>query len=112
MRGAVCCENTAQSISEQVKLLCERLFKANGVRERDVAFLLFSVTPDLTALNPASALRKSGFKADFPLFCCAEPNAGVCLPCTVRVLLAWYGKKRPVPVYCGGAEELRPDLFS
>jgi len=33
-------------------------------------------------------------------------------PGIIRFLFYFYGKKKPVPVYLGEAEKLRPDLFN
>ena len=72
----------------------------------------FTVTDDLTELNPATALRKSGFAKTIPLFCSAEPKIKTGLSKTIRILIYYYGRKNPIPVYLNGAEILRPDIYS
>lgn len=110
VRGAVCCENTAESVSLYVTRLFQEILILNGITEDEIISVVFSITDDLTALNPATALRKAGLAQDIPLFACAEPFIEGYLPSVVRVLITFYGSKKPVPVYINGAESLRPDL--
>lgn len=110
VRGAVCCENTVESVSCHVPALYRALLERNGIAEDDIVSVVFSVTDDLTVLNPATALRKAGFAASVPLFACAEPFIENYLPRVIRVLITFYGVKRPEAVYLNGAEVLRPDL--
>jgi chorismate mutase len=72
--------------------------------------VLFTITSDLTALNPATALRRSGLALSVPLFASAEPYIEGYLPSVVRILITYYGTKRPEHVYLNGAEILRPDI--
>jgi chorismate mutase len=110
VRGAVCVENTPDSIVNSVKELYEKLISENNISSDDIISIIFTVTPDITALNPAAALRKAGFGGDVPLFCCAEPVFEGSLPLVIRVLIHLYSEKKPVPAYLNGAERLRPDL--
>lgn len=110
VRGAVCCENTEESITLAVGGLYRALADVNDYAERDVVSVQFTVTDDLTELNPAAALRKAGLAASVPLFCAAEPRVKGALPFVVRVLVTFYGRQTPKPLYLDGAESLRPDL--
>jgi chorismate mutase len=110
VRGAVCCENTVESVSVHVPALYRALLERNGISEDDIVSVVFSVTDDLTVLNPATALRKAGLAASVPLFACAEPFIENYLPRVIRVLITFYGAKRPEAAYLNGAEVLRPDL--
>ncbi len=110
VRGAVCCENTETSIGEMVPELYAQIVKRNGIRESDIVSILFTMTNDLTAMNPATALRKAGLAESLPLFASAEPYVEGYLPKVVRVLITYYGTASPAPVYLNGAEALRPDL--
>jgi len=121
VRGAVCCENTAESIEREVCFLVSAILKANKNIETDIVSIQFSITEDLTALNPAAALRKGGAacKTDFinivrhiPLFCSAEPKVENSLPKTIRILIHYYSRRKPKPVYIHGAEVLRQDIMS
>ena len=105
-------ENTPEAIGEAVTDLISAVEKENGLNESDLTLILFSVTADVTALNPAAALRRSGRYASTPLFCTQEPVYDGSLPMMVRVLVQFAaGEKRDVrPVYTGRAAALRPDL--
>ncbi len=110
VRGAICVENTPEDILNSVQELYEKLISENNISSPDIISIIFSVTPDITTLNPAAALRKAGYGRDVPLFCCAEPVFEGSLPRVIRALIHFYGGKKPVPVYLNGAERLRPDL--
>ena len=110
VRGAVCCKNEADNILHTVTLLYTAILEKNRLKERDIVSIQFTVTADLTELTPASALRRSGFARNLPLFCSQEPLVKNCLACTIRILLHYYGRKKSIPVYLNGAEVLRPDI--
>ena len=114
-RGAVCVENTAESITDNVCLLCNELFSKNRIEADDVVSLQFSITDDITVLNPATALRRG--KTDFdssqiPLFCCQEAKIEGGMKQVIRVLLTAYADSslERQNIYLNGAEKLRPDL--
>ena len=113
IRGAIkVAENSSQSIKGSVKKLIEGLAIENAFTEDDVISLIFSLTKDITALNPATALRETGY-AGVPLFCAQEPEYAGSVPGIIRVLVTLSVEKRrkAVPVYLDGAEALRSDLF-
>ena len=114
-RGAVCVENTQQSITEDVCLMCNKLFVENKLSAEDIVSLQFTVTKDITVLNPATALRKGKVDIDvtqIPLFCSQEAEIEGGMKLVVRALLHAYveeGHERK-NFYLNGAEKLRPDL--
>ncbi len=110
VRGAVCCENTRESVLAEVPRLYSELLLCNSIIEDDIVSILFSVTADVTAMNPATALRAAGMAVSVPLLACAEQYVEGYLPRVIRILLTFYGNTKPVPVYLNGAEVLRPDL--
>jgi chorismate mutase len=110
VRGAVCCDNTKESISSHVPSLYGAILSSNGLTEKDVVSVVFSVTPDLTAVNPATALRLAGLAASVPLFAAAEPAIEGMMPRVIRLLITYRGRRDPRPVYLNGAEALRPDM--
>lgn len=73
-------------------------------------FSQFSITSDITAANPATLLRSAGYASATVLFCSTEPNIDGSPHGIIRFLFYYYGKA--VPIYLGGAEKLRPDLFN
>ena len=114
-RGAVCVENTAESITENVCLMCRQLFSLNKIQSEDIVSLHFTITDDITVLNPATALRRGNPGLDVtqvPLFCAQEAKIDGMMPLVIRALLTAYvdeGSERH-NVYLNGAEKLRPDF--
>ena len=113
VRGAIQVKsNTAEAIETSVVKLIETMVTKNVLSEGDIVSILFSQTKDLNALNPATALRRTGFSR-VPLFCTQEPEYAGSMERVIRVLITVNvdKKRKQVPVYLGGAERLRKDLF-
>ncbi len=110
IRGAVCCENNADSISNSVISLYKEILTKNKIKEKDLVSIQFTVTKDLNAKNPAAALRKAGFAESTPLFCAGEADFENSMPKCIRILIHYYGRKKAKHVYLGEAKKLRPDL--
>ena len=115
IRGATGAENTADSIRNNVTQMCLRLFSENHLSQEDFVSIQFTVTDDLTALNPAAALRKGQNSFDvsqIPLFCSQEPKIDGSPEKMIRVMVTAYMDEnaRRVPVYINGGEKLRPDF--
>jgi len=112
VRGAsgIAGDNPA-AIRESVIELITRITEANSLPEQQLISIQFSITPDITAMNPASALRSIGYQ-NVPLFCCLEPTVMGSLPRMLRVLIHYRHTEDHLPqaVYINGAERLRPDL--
>jgi chorismate mutase len=112
VRGAIqVAENTATSIEQAGSRLVKEILKLNGIAENHIVSIVLSMTEDLTAANPATGLRQTGFAAT-PLFCVQEARIVGALPRVIRALVTWEspGRRAPVPVYLDGADVLRPDL--
>lgn len=112
IRGAVCTENVVSSIQESVAQLAKEIYQKNKLNEEDIVSIQFTMTSDLNVLNPAAALRKAGYGTQCALFCSAEPFIEGGLKKVIRVLITTYLDDKPVHVYTGGAEVLRPDYVS
>jgi len=113
VRGAIQVRaNEIGPIKNAVLKLIETVVSENSIAESDIVSIIFSLTNDITALNPATALRETGF-ASVPLFCAQEPEYAGSMPRVIRVLITVNAdkKRNPVPVYLDGAEMLRADLF-
>jgi len=112
LRGAVQCENTEDDICRQIGRMYDELLRKNSLNENDIVSIIFSVTGDLNAVNPSTALRKYGRAlGDTALFSVQEPECANSLERVVRVIIHCYledGAKVQY-VYCNGAEVLRPD---
>jgi chorismate mutase len=111
IRGATQCINEEGDITKQVAALYDELLEANGLAEGDIVSLIFSVTGDLKAKNPAAALRQSGRAGDLALFALQEADVQGGLDRTIRVLIHCYLAPGSLPchIYRNGAEVLRPD---
>ena len=112
VRGAIQVVKNSPSVIEQAGIrLVTEILRANGIAEDHIVSILFSMTDDLRAANPATGLRRTGF-ADTPLFCTQEARIDGALPRVIRALITYdaQGDRAPVPVYLDGAEGLRPDL--
>jgi chorismate mutase len=112
VRGAIqLAENTAPAIQRAGTRLVTEILHANGIAENQIVSIMFTMTEDLTAANPATGLRRTGFAAT-PLFCAQEARIDGALPRIIRALVTFDSlERRPaVPVYLDGAEALRPDL--
>ncbi|MDR2176649.1 MAG: chorismate mutase [Treponema sp.] len=111
LRGAARCLNRADDIQYQIAVLHDEMLARNSLGEEDIVSIIFSVTRDLDAANPAAALRASGRGAGLALFCVQEPDVPGGLERVVRVLIHYYAEEGSSPrhVYRNGAEILRPD---
>jgi chorismate mutase len=111
LRGAFCCLNDKEDIIRETAACYDRLLGENQLAEGDIVSLLFSVTPDIDALNPAAALRRSGRGGELALFVQQEPVFQGSLPRVVRLLVHCYLEEGRAArhVYRNGAEVLRPD---
>jgi chorismate mutase len=111
LRGATQCINEGGDIAAQVVALYDGLLLENHLEERDIVSVIFSVTPDLDAKNPAAALRQGGRAGELALFALQEAAAANSLERTIRVMIHCYLDEGSIPrhVYQNGAEVLRPD---
>jgi chorismate mutase len=112
IRGAtVAAADTPEAIRGATRELLLALIAANDLQPEDVASVIFTVTPDLTAEAPARAARELGW-GDAALLCVAEMNVPGALPACIRVLIHWNTDKWPDEVrhvYLHAAVQLRPD---
>jgi len=112
VRGAIqVAENSRREIEQASVRLTREVLRANAIAENHIVSIVFSVTEDLTAANPATGLRQVGF-AETALFCAQEPRVDASLPRVIRVLVTYEAleQRETVPVYLDGAQALRPDL--
>ncbi len=118
IRGAVCCENTPEDITKNVCAMCNAIFKQNKLKSVDLVSIQFTVTKEITKLNPAAALRKGNAEnkacidvSKVALFCSDEPEIEGGLTSVIRVMVTAYMKKslEKQNIYLNGAEKLRPD---
>jgi chorismate mutase len=112
VRGAIQVgENSRRAIEDSTVKLVNEVLRANGIEEQQIVSIIFSVTEDLRAANPATSIRREGF-ARTPLFCTQEPRVDGGMERVIRVLVTFESadRREVVPVYLDGAEALRADL--
>lgn len=113
LRGATTVEaDTPEQITERTIELVTTMFEMNGVDLDDLISVLFTATPDLHAMFPATAGRSIGLGA-VPLLCATEIDVTGATSKCIRVL-AHLHTERPRDglhhVYLHGASQLRDDL--
>lgn len=114
LRGATTVEaDDRAQVSDAVRELLATLMTENALDPDDVLSAIFSATPDLRALYPASVARELGWH-DVPMLCVTEMDVPGAPGRCIRVLLhlAVPRDRRLRPVYQRGAVVLRPDLAS
>lgn len=113
IRGAITAEaNTAEAIIAATSEVLSEIIRINGVEQDDVASVLFTTTPDLTATFPAKAARDMGWQ-QVALMGFQEMDVPNGVKLCIRVLVHWNTTK-PLHelehVYLKGAQILRPEL--
>lgn len=113
IRGATTVDtNTKEDILERTKELILQMIEANQIEIENIAYAMFTTTPDLNAEFPASAARDLGWH-DVPLICSQEIDVPDSLGKCLRILILCNTEKRAdeiVHIYIRGAENLRPDI--
>lgn len=108
VRGAtVVSEDTREAIVEGTQRLLEELLARNDVDRAEIVSIVFTATDDLHAEFPAAAARMMGLDG-IPLLCARELDvrSALAMDRCIRVLMHYYGDRRPEPVYLEGAERL------
>jgi chorismate mutase len=112
VRGATTCdEDTREAIVAATRELLVQVVERNGIALRDVASVLFSTSPDLTAEYPAVAARELGWR-HVAMMCGHEMAAPHGLERCIRVMLHWNTDRSAEEirhVYLRGAVSLRSD---
>ena len=117
IRGATCCDNTKEEITKYVCQMCNQIMDENNLLPEDLVSIQFTVTKDITVLNPATALRKGPMKYDMSqvaLFCSQEAEIEGGMEYVIRVLVHAYMPEfvSKHNVYINGGERLRPDFYN
>ena len=115
LRGATGAENTKESIQKNVVEMCLGLFGSNKLNPADIVSIQFTQTRDLTAMNPAAAVRRGQSEFDVSgcaLFCSQEPEIDNSPEKMIRVLVTCYMEEGSSlnHVNINGGEKLRPDF--
>lgn len=114
VRGATTVEeDTSEAIFAATKELMEEMVRLNDMHFDDVASVMLTMTPDLSAAFPARAVRSIPDWKWVPLMCAREIGVPGGLPRSIRVLVhlnTTKGQDELVHTYLGEAVQLRPDL--
>ncbi len=112
IRGATTAiANTAEDILEATDELMRTVIALNELDPADVASVIFTTTPDLTATFPALAARDIGW-TEVPLMCAHEMAVPGSLQKCVRVMIHVNTTRTAAEirhVYLKDARELRPE---
>ena len=113
IRGATTAdENTREAILEATLELIAEIEEANDLKRADSISIIFTITPDLTAVFPAAAAREFGLTF-VPLLDMAAPAIDGALEKCIRIMIYINTDKTKEEinhVYLRGAKVLRPDL--
>ena len=114
LRGATTVsQNSAEPIAEAVDELLQVLETENNLDPADIASVIFSVTPDLDALFPASVARRRPGWEQVTLLDVQHMRVANSLERCIRVLIHLntpMPQSALHPVYLRRAVQLRPDL--
>lgn len=115
LRGATTVDkNDKEEILSAAAEMFNEIIKRNELDSEDIASIIFSLTPDLNKVFPASVIRQLGITY-VPLLDVAQPDIQGALPKCIRVLIHINTDKKNSDlhhVYLRGATVLRPDLIN
>ncbi len=108
IRGAICAENSKESISQNAVALIKEIMLQNSLLPQDVESVFFSTTADLNACYPATAVRTQLLpKASF--MCFQEMQVVDSMQKVIRVAV-FADIAEPKHCYLGETTQLRMDL--
>lgn len=114
IRGAITVDsNTREDILDAGKELVQEAMNRNEIDKEDIASIIFTLTPDLTAAFPAAGVRQLGI-TDVPLLDLAQPAIDGALKMCIRLMMHVNTDKSNSElhhIYLKGARVLRPDLI-
>ncbi len=100
-----------ESVLKATRELLALMIRLNNIDSTQVASAIFTTTPDIVAVFPATAARQMGW-LDVPLMCAHEISVPGSLGLCIRILLHWNTDKSQQAiqhVYLHEARTLRPD---
>jgi len=113
LRGATTVDvDEASHLTDRVCTLVTKMLERNAVDKDDIVSILFTATPDIHSVFPATAARTIDL-GDVPLICAQELDIAGGTPRCIRVMMH-IDTERPRGqlhhVYLEGARTLRDDL--
>jgi monofunctional chorismate mutase len=103
VRGAVAVEkDTREEVVSATQSLLKELLGRNQIDPADIVSMFFTATDDLHSEFPAAAARLMGLNG-IPLLCAREldVHSSLAMPMCIRVMLQYYGDRKPESVYLG-----------
>jgi len=100
-----------EAVLKATRELLALMIRLNDIDSTQVASAIFTTTPDIVAVFPATAARQMGW-LDVPLMCAHEISVPGSLGLCIRILLHWNTDKSQQEiqhVYLHEARTLRPD---
>ena len=114
IRGAICAENTIDSVKKQTLKLFGEILTQNNLCENDIEAVFFTVTKDIDVCYPAKFIREAYANVTNVAFMCAQEMDVVgSLPKCIRICVGTtseFTQQNVKHCYLDGAEVLRPDL--
>jgi chorismate mutase len=112
VRGATTVDvDEPELVLRATRELLALLIRLNGIDPADVASAIFTTTPDVRSVFPATAARQLGW-LDVPLLCAHEMSVPGSLGNCIRILIHWNTEKTQPEIhhaYLREARSLRPD---
>lgn len=113
IRGATTIDrDEPDQVTERVVALLEQIYERNELHNDDLISVVFTATPDVHSMFPATAARTFGL-GDVPLICAQELDIEGATPLCLRVLMhvnTARTREELHHVYLEGARTLRDDL--
>jgi chorismate mutase len=100
-----------ESVLAATRELLAAMVRANAIEPEEVASVIFTTTPDITSVFPATAARQLGW-LDVPLMCGHEMDVEGALSLCIRVMIHWNTETPQADIrhiYLHEARSLRPD---
>ena len=114
IRGAITVEsNTIEGIKNATIELLSEIIKKNNIKTKNISFIIFTLTKDLTADFPAKYAREYFDFKYVPMMCYNEANIEGSITNCLRILVVINTEKEQNEIkhiYLKGAEKLRQDL--
>jgi chorismate mutase len=106
-------EDTRDQVLSRVEVLLKELITRNGIAPEDIVSIIFTATQDVHSEFPAAAARSMGLTG-IPLLGALEMDvrSDVALPRCIRILMHFYGDRRPEPVYLEDAVRILENISS
>lgn len=111
VRGATTIdEDTREQVVGATQDVLKQLLERNGIDREQIVSIIFTATDDIRSEFPAAAARLMGLNG-VPLLCMRELDvtSSLATPRCIRLMIQFYGERKPEPVYLNGAAHLLRD---